>query len=244
MNIGNPLEFDGRVVLIAGAAGETRKHIADAFLAAGANVVNCGARLPEHLTKTAGRQASFTALDDSDPEQIAGVVDSVNARYGRIDVMVSITGSQPAQTGDSTDSAERSIRQGLITPLHFNQAANRLMQQQNTGGSIINVSCAPEPPTAPQPCAVAAATAGLANLCSSLAVEWAPRVRVNTIAIALTQTEHLGSNGNPEAPGREGSTSPMPEPTGQLPAIGNTCLFLASSLASYISGTHVIAAEM
>ena len=240
----NPLEFGGRVVLIAGEPGETGKHIAEAFLNAGATVVNCGPRQPGYLPEAAGRKASFIAMDGGDAEQIAAVFDSVTASYGSIDVLVSISGGPHADAGHHVDSAESDIRRGLITPLHFNQAANRQMQQQTGGGSIINISCADEPVTTTQPGVLAAANAGLANLGASLAVEWAPRVRVNTITMVLTQTEHQGTTGNSESGVVGSSTSPIPGTKGQLPGIGNTCLFLASSLASYISGTHVTATEM
>ena len=240
----NPLEFGGRVVLIAGDSGETGKLIAQAFLNAGADVVNCNPELPEHLHEAAGRKASFAVPDGGDAEQIAAVFDSVNARYGRIDVLVSIAGGPTVHTGHLDDSAESDIRRGLITPLHFNQAANRLMHQQKGGGTIINISPAGEPSSTPLPDVLAAAIAGLANLGASLAVEWAPRVRVNTVTVALTQTEHTGSNGKVRASDIELSSKPVPGATVQLPAIGNTCLFLASPLASYISGTHLTAAQM
>lgn len=240
----NPLKFDGRVVLIAGDTGEIGKHIAQAFLSAGADVVNCGRERPEHLPEAAGRKASFTALNNGDADQIAAVFDSVAAHYGHIDVLVSIAGDPPADARHRVDSAESDIRRGLITPLHFNQAANRLMQLQTEGGTIINISRAGEPLSTQLPGGSAAATAGLANLGSSLAVEWAPRVRVNTVTVVLTQTEHPGSNGKGGSSDIEFSSKLIPGATGQLPGVGNTCLFLASPLASYISGTHLTAAQM
>jgi NAD(P)-dependent dehydrogenase (short-subunit alcohol dehydrogenase family) len=240
----NPLEFGGRVVLIAGESGETGKHIAEAFLTAGATVVHCALLQPGHLPEAAGRKASFIAMDGGDAEQIAAVIDAVTAGYGSIDVLVSITGGPNTDAGSSADPADSDIRRGLITPLHFNQAANRQMQQQEGGGSIINISCDDKPVTTTQPGVLAAAHAGLANLGASLAVEWAPRVRVNTITVLLTQTEQPGTTAHSDQGVIGGSTGPIPGPTGQLPGIGNTCLFLASSLGSYISGTHVNATEM
>lgn len=238
----SPLNFSGSVVLIAGDAGHTGKLIAEAFLGAGADVINCDSRRPESLPKAAGRQAAFTALDESDHQQIAATVDSVTERYGHLDVLVSVVADPWAYPGRSAEPARSDIRRGLITPLHFSQAANSLMQRQTGGGSIINVSCADGSLSTPQPDVLAAATAGLANLGSSLAVEWAPRVRVNTITLVLTQTEHPEPSGSREPAACGSIAMQMSAAMGQLPAVGNSCLFLASPLACYISGTHSSAA--
>jgi len=91
----------------------------------------------------------------------------------------------------------------------------------------------PSPGTA----AYGAAKAGLVNLGSSLAVEWAPRVRVNAVVAGLTETEqshlHYG-----DAAGLAAVAATVPlERMGRPADIGNACLFLASPLASYVSGT-------
>jgi len=240
----SPLDFSGRVVLIAGDAAHTGKHIAEVFLGAGAEVINCDSQRPEYLPEAAGRQAAFTLLGDSNPEQIAATVHSITARYGHLDVLVCVVAAPSAHPEHPPDTADGAIRRGLITPLHFSQAVNNLMQQQPGGGSIINVSCSGEPLSTPQTGVLAAATAGLTNLGASLAVEWAPRVRVNTITLILTQTEHLRSGGNRKPADILSGINPMSASAIQLPAIGNTCLFLASSLASYVSGTHLSAKPM
>lgn len=222
----NSLQFDSRVVLIAGDAGATGNRVAETFIAAGARVILCGPQRPASLPGTQlERAAEFTAVND-DPEQIAAAVAAVAENHGRLDVLVTITGTAPAAGAASPDVAQRGIRDGLLTPLHFNQAANRRMQQQSGGGSIINISCTHPPPASAEPAVQAAATAGLINLGASLAVEWAPRVRVNTVTAGLTQTEHPGWSAS----------------AGQLPRLDRSCLFLASALASYISGTHIAAA--
>tara|TARA_R110001592_G_scaffold363248_6_gene682379 strand:- start:81706 stop:82440 length:735 start_codon:yes stop_codon:yes gene_type:complete len=243
MNTSNPLEFGGRVILLAGDTGETGKQIAEAFLTAGANVALCARTAPERLPEAAGCQAWFTPLAEGNPEHIAAAVDSVFAHYGRIDALVSIPADSPSPGHRSTGSQESDLRRELFTPLHFSQAVNRLMQQQAEGGSIINICRADEPLSTSEPCVLAAACAGLANLGSSLAVEWAPRVRVNTIRIVLPHTEHPEPEQHRRQAGVGHGTSPAAGARGQLPGIGNTCLFLASTLASYISGTQLTAAN-
>lgn len=231
----NPLKFSGEVVLITGGAEGIGRAIAQTFLTAGAEVVTCGPVQPGSLPEADGRRALFTPIDGSEPQQIEACVAFVSERFGRLDVLVNAPlPSFPA----SAHPAESIIRDGLITPLHFSQAANRMMQHQASGGSIINITC---PDSLQQPDAGHAASAGLANLGTSLAVEWAPRVRVNTIVMNLTQTEQSVPHTDDE-PGSAGDSNSLP-PTGidLSVGVGNACLFLASPLASYISGTRLAA---
>jgi NAD(P)-dependent dehydrogenase (short-subunit alcohol dehydrogenase family) len=235
----NPLQFDGKVVLIAGSAGEIGGYVAQAFLTAGAHVVVCGLTPVENLPKAEGRRASFVLMDGSEPDHIIAVVESVKARYGRLDVLI-YTAVGPIADSACADPAELVIRRGLVTPLHFSQAANRLMQEQAEGGSIINVSHLEQPPPPSlKPHAVEAASTGLASLGASLAVEWAPLVRINTVTLNLTQTEHAGSRGKSRPVATPHRASQANDAFDLPPQIGRTCLFLASSLASYVSGAHL-----
>ena len=133
--------------------------------------------------------------------------------------------------------SEAIIKLNLIAPLNFSQAVNTIMQQQDEGGSIINIASVSNIRPSPGAASYGAAKAGLVNLGSSLAVEWAPQVRVNAVVVGLTQTEqsHL-HYGDAEGIKAVGATIPL----GRMAVpedIGNACLFLASSAASYVSGT-------
>jgi len=215
----NPLEFGGSVVLIAGGTDGVGGRVAEAFLTAGATVVCCAAHSPEPgPVPGTGRRPEFVSCDPDSPDEIARCLADVVAVHGRLDVLVNdLAGTDGfAATGiaTATPRAEAVIRRNLIGPLYFCQAANRAMQDQPGGGVIINLVAVRPDPASPEPGARAAASAGIANLGTSLAVEWAPRVRINTVAVDVTQTEQSD------------------EPA-------TTCLFLASSLAAYISGTRL-----
>ena len=77
----------------------------------------------------------------------------------------------------------------------------------------------------------------MVNLGTSLAVEWAPKVRVNAIIVGLTRTEQAHLHyGDEEGIAAVGATIPL----GRMAVpqdIGDACLFLASPMASYVSGT-------
>ena len=234
------LDFSGKVVIVTGGGKGVGKGITECFLAAGANVVICGRSAPDALPAVAGREAVFTPCDVRDYEHIEACVEFTVAQFGRVDVLVNNAGGAPyAEAATASPRfSESIIRLNLIAPLNFSQVANRVMQQQDNGGCIINIASVSTIRPSPGTAAYGAAKAGLVNLGTSLAVEWAPRVRVNALVVGLTETEqsHL-HYGDADAIAAVGATIPL----GRMAVpgdIGNACLFLASPLASYVSGTN------
>jgi NAD(P)-dependent dehydrogenase (short-subunit alcohol dehydrogenase family) len=111
--------------------------------------------------------------------------------FGRLDVLVNNAGGAP-HTDAATASprfSEKIIALNLLAPLNFAQAANRIMQQQADGGVIINIASVSGERPSPGTAAYGAAKAGLLNLTKSLAVEWAPKVRVVGITCGMIRTE-------------------------------------------------------
>jgi len=160
-------------------------------------------------------------------------------RFGRLDVLVNNAGGAPyAEAATASPRfSESIIRLNLIAPLNFSQAANRVMQEQASGGSIINIASVSTMRPSPGTAAYGAAKAGLVNLGSSLAVEWAPKVRVNALVVGLVETEQSHLHYGDEA-GLAAVAATVPLERMAVPAdIGNACLFLASPLAAYVSGT-------
>ena len=235
----NPLDMTGKVVLVTGGGKGIGRGISLCFLDAGASVVICGRSEPDELPERDGQRAVFTACDVRDVEQVEACVRFVVDQFGRLDVLVNNAGGAPyAEAATASPRfSEAIIRLNLIAPLNFSQAANRVMQQQDSGGSIINIASVSTLRPSPGTAAYGAAKAGLVNLGASLAVEWAPRVRVNAVIAGLTETEqsHL-HYGDEDGIAAVGATIPL----GRMarPAdIGNACLYLASPLAGYVSGT-------
>ena len=236
----NPLDFSGKVVLVTGGGKGIGRGITESFLQAGAEVVICGRGEPEELPRSGDRTALFTPCDVRDYEQIEASVDFAVAQCGRLDVLVNNAGGAPYADAATASPrfSESIIRLNLIAPLNFSQVANRVMQQQDEGGCIINIASVSTLRPSPGTAAYGAAKAGLVNLGTSLAVEWAPRVRINAIIVGLTRTEqsHL-HYGDEEGIAAVGDTIPLGRMA--LPSdIGDACVFLASPLASYISGTN------
>ena len=236
----NVLDFSGKAVIVTGGGKGVGKGITERFLEAGAEVLICGRTEPEPLPRAGGREALFTTCDVRDYEQIESCVNFAVERFGRLDVLVNNAGGAPyAEAATASPRfSEAIIRLNLIAPLNFSQVANRVMQQQAEGGCIVNIASVSTIRPSPGTAAYGAAKAGLVNLGTSLAVEWAPKVRVNALVVGLTETEqsHL-HYGDADGIAAVGSTVPL----GRMAVpgdVGNACLFLASPLASYVSGTN------
>lgn len=236
-----PMDFSGKVVIVTGGGKGIGRGITECFLAAGANVVICGRSAPESLPEAGGRRALFTPCDVRDFEQVEACVQLAVDTYGRLDTLVNNAGGAPHADAAKVSPrfSESIIRLNLIAPLNFSQAANRVMQQQDEGGSIINIASVSTIRPSPGTAAYGAAKAGLVNLGGSLAVEWAPKVRVNAIIVGLTRTEqshlHYGDEAGIAAVGQTIPLERMAVPED----IGNACLFLASPMAAYVSGTSI-----
>ncbi|MCR9104013.1 MAG: SDR family oxidoreductase [Gammaproteobacteria bacterium] len=235
----NALDFTGKVALVTGGGKGVGKGITECFLAAGADVVICGRNAPDALPQANGRSAHFVTCDVRDYEQVEACVDATMEKFGRLDVLVNNAGGAPyAEAATASPRfSESIIKLNLIAPLNFAQVANRVMQKQDSGGSIINIASVSTIRPSPGTAAYGAAKAGLVNLGTSLAVEWGPRVRVNALVVGLTVTEqahlHYGDDAGIAAVGATIPLGRMAVPED----IGNACLFLASPLSSYVSGT-------
>ena len=99
-------------------------------------------------------------------------------------------GSPPAPAADASPRfSERIIALNLLGPLYVSQEANRVMQDQDGGGSIVNIGSLSGLRPSPGTAAYGAAKAGLVNLTQTLAMEWAPKVRVNMVTAGMVRTE-------------------------------------------------------
>jgi NAD(P)-dependent dehydrogenase (short-subunit alcohol dehydrogenase family) len=235
------IDLSGRVALVTGGVRGVGAGITRCLLQAGAEVVTCARREPEELPSAAGRSAHFRSVDVREVEQAQQLVTSVASHFGGLDVLVNNAGGAPyaAAATASPRFHARVMDLNLLAPLVLSQAANAVMQQQNSGGSIIMISSVSSLRPSPNTAAYGAAKAGLNSLAASLAVEWAPLVRVNSLALGMVLTELAAQNYGGEA-GLASVAATVP--LGRLAGpedIGALCAFLASPLAGYISGAVI-----
>ena len=235
------VDFSGTVVVVTGGARGVGRGVAEGFLEAGAHVVICGRNepAPEKLPHAGSRRAVFVRADVRVAEEAVSVVTATLATFGRLDVLVNNAGGSPAVP--AADASPRFSSQvvvlNLLAPLQCAQAANAVMRDQPEGGSIVNIASVSGLRPSPGTAAYGAAKAGLINLTRSLAIEWAPKVRVNCVVAGMVATEaaedHYGGADNLAA---VAATVPLGR-MGTPADVAGACLFLASpSLASYVSG--------
>ncbi|WP_280405486.1 SDR family oxidoreductase [Nocardia brasiliensis] len=238
------LEIDlvDRVVLVTGGVRGVGAGVSRTFLAAGATVIACARRPAEAPIEVDGRGIEFLPCDVRDADAVQGLVDTVVERYGRLDHLINNAGGAPfalAATASKNFHA-KIVELNLLAPLLVSQAANAVMQQQPGGGSIVNISSVSGHRPSPGTAAYGAAKAGMDSLTASLAVEWAPKVRINSLVVGPVVTEqsqlHYGDQDGIDAVGETIPLGRMAHPDD----VGRCAVFLASQLAGYVSGASLL----
>jgi NAD(P)-dependent dehydrogenase (short-subunit alcohol dehydrogenase family) len=222
------LDLGGTVALVTGGERGVGLGITRAFQRAGATVVTCGRGDPQ---RPAGE---FIRCDVRVPDEVDALLERVLSRHGRLDTVVNNAGGSPfaAASEGSPRFHDRVVGLNLLAPLLVSQRANDIMQRQG-GGAIVMVSSVSATRPSPGTAAYGAAKAGLDNLTATLAVEWAPKVRVNALDVGMVRT----------SPARYATAATATVPLGRLAEpdeVGYAAVFLASPLAGYVSGARLL----
>ena len=235
-----------QVAVVTGGSRGVGRAIVQRLLACGMEVVTCGRTDPDRRVAARGpdgveRVASFVVADVRDSDSVDALFAGVADRFGRLDLLVNNAGGSP-----ETDAATVSprfitsvIALNLLAPFFCAQAANRIMVTQEHGGQIINIGSVSGLRPSPGTAAYGAAKAGLINLTESLAVEWAPRVRVNCISAGLLDSGGDPSHyGGPEGLARVAETVPLGR-LGTPDDVAGLVLAMAGPFAPYLSGANI-----
>ncbi|MET9228191.1 SDR family NAD(P)-dependent oxidoreductase [Lentzea sp. NPDC003310] len=216
------IDLSGKVVLVTGTHGRVGAGIVRRFLDAGATVV------------------SHSGTDDGDLRTSAQrVVDDAFARHGRLDAVVNNAGIQPVTPlPDMTSAQWQSVMDtNLMAPFAVTQAAVALLP---AGGSITHIASIEGSHPAPGHAHYAASKAGLIMHARAAALEYGPLrgIRVNTVSPGLIARPDIESSW-PSGVERWKAAAPLGR-LGKPSDVGDACVFLASDLASWITGHDLV----
>jgi NAD(P)-dependent dehydrogenase (short-subunit alcohol dehydrogenase family) len=237
-----------RTAIVTGASSGIGKTIAERFADDGANVVVCS-RERENVEPVAegieesDREGRALAVecDVTDRDAVEALVDATVEEFGGVDVLVNNAGASfMAPFEDiSQNGWETIVDINLHGTFHCTQVAGERMRDDG-GGVVINVASVAGQKGSPQMSHYGAAKAGVINLTSSLAFEWASDdVRVNCIAPGFVATPGVESQMGVSAD--EIDRRAVERRIGVTEEIADIAQFLASPASSYLVGETISA---
>lgn len=234
-------DFSGRSVIVTGGTKGIGAGIAERFLAAGADVTVCARNPPDTPVGSDGSTARFISCDVREPDQVDSVVAAVVEATGRVDVLINNAGGAPPVPSAEASARfdERILALNLLAPIVFARAVHGPMIAGG-GGVVVNIASVSGMRANPHGVAYGAAKAGLLNATETLAVEWAPAIRVVAITAGLVLTDDARAfYGDDASVAKVAATIPAGR-LGEPGDIADACLFVASPAASYISGANLV----
>lgn len=244
------ISLTGKVAVVTGGGSGIGLGIAVGMAEFGADVavIDIDAAAAEEAAariRAKGSRAHTVIADVIDRDAMRAAVATIVEALGRIDVLVNNAGgTRPIKLMEMTDrQADRQIDLNLKSLVATTQAAARAMIDGGQGGSIINIASIEGLRAAPGFSVYAACKAGMINFTRTLALELAEhRIRVNCIAPDLVPTavmeRYAPSLVSPEGKAAQARYIPVGR-AGNLDDCAGPAVFLASAMASYITGVTI-----
>lgn len=232
------ISFKNKSILITGGTRGIGAEITKTFLKLDAKVIILARHKPKRPIQAKGNKAIFIECDIRKSESIDNVIDELKKSYKTIDVLINNAGGSPLAKAISASPKfhQAIIDLNLTAPLNLSQKIARIMMKQKSTSNIINISSVVASRPTPGSAAYGAAKGGLINLTKTLAIEWAPKIKVNSIIVGYIETEnsllHYGSKAEIN---KVAKTIPLKR-MGKPQDVANACIFFASPLAEWITG--------
>jgi 7-alpha-hydroxysteroid dehydrogenase len=234
-----------RVGVVTGSGRGIGAAIALALAEAGADVV-LTARTREQLDDVAaqvaerGRRAVVVPGDVNDEAHLRALVDAATGELGRLDVVVNNAGGAMPQAFLDTrpKAVEAAFRFNVLTAFTLTQLATPALLESGQG-AVVNISSAMGRLTDRGYAAYGTAKGALAHMTRLLAMDLAPRVRVNAIAVGSVATSALEIVLQSEELHREMVERTPLKRLGEPEDIAVAALYLASPAGSFVTGKVV-----
>ncbi len=236
--------FAGKSVAVTGGATGIGFAIAEAFkrLEADVHLVSRDegrlADATRRLKATGLGRAEFHVADVRD----AARVEAVAERVGAVDVLVNAAaGNFPSPFAALSDNAFNTVVDIVLKGTANTSRSFGSRMTRGRGGAILNIVAGYACTGAPGVSHSGAAKAGVLNLTKSLAVEWAPKVRVNAVSPGpIDGTEGMKRLGDDLGLRSAVEKSVPIGRMGRPDEVAQACVFLASAAASYITGACLV----
>jgi 7-alpha-hydroxysteroid dehydrogenase len=235
--------LDGKVAIVTGGGQGIGRGIAIGLAEAGADVV-VGARTQADLDEVVarieetGRRGLAVVMDVMVAEDRSRLVSTAVEQLGRLDVLVNNAGGTGPRAAMQTSERffETAMRFNVVSPFLMSQLAAQAMVDTAGAGSIVNISSRSADLVMSSFAAYGAGKAALNQLTRTLAVELAPRVRVNAIGVGGVATKGLEVVLTDDALRAQfEANTPMHRP-GRPEDIACAALYFASPASSWVTG--------
>lgn len=235
--------LEGKTAIVTGGTRGIGFAIVKTFLENGANVALCGSRqetVDKALARLKEENPDYPIIglspDLSDPDSIAQAFATVKDAFGSIDILGNNAGVSASDSIYDYDpeAFKKTMELNVNAAFFCSRAVAPIMKEQG-GGVIINTSSMVSIYGQPAGCAYPASKFAINGLTKSLGRELAPdNIRVNAVAPGITHTDMVDALPD-EMIKPLIATIPLGR-MGEPEDIANAYLFLASDLASYVSG--------
>jgi 7-alpha-hydroxysteroid dehydrogenase len=244
MGLLDRFRLDGQVAVVTGAGRGIGQAIALAFAEMGADVV-CAARTEKEIGATVERAAAFggrplaVPCDVTDAAQLEALAARAKKEFGRIDLLVNNAGGYPPMPFLEMDlpSWEWCLRFNLTSAYVLTRACLPHMLAGD-GGAVLNISSAAGRIVRAKFVGYGTAKAALSFMSRQLAAEFAPRVRVNALAVGAVQTSALMPFLTPDTKSQMEALTPMRR-LGTVEDIALAALWLCSPAGGWVTGKVV-----